>query len=98
MTLGEKIHLLRRRLRWTQKQLGERAQMSANTIARLERGEIQDPGGQILLRLARVLETSTDFLLGRSDDPTNGLWPSGMALLECQAIPEGTIPITQTPT
>jgi len=71
MTLGEKIHLLRRRLGWTQRELGQFAQVNANTIARLERDEIRDPGSQLVLRLARALETSTDYLLGR-DDPVEG--------------------------
>jgi transcriptional regulator with XRE-family HTH domain len=67
MTLGEKVHLLRRRLGWTQRELGQAAQVNANTIARLERGEIPDPGGQLILRLARALDTSTDYLLGRDE-------------------------------
>jgi transcriptional regulator with XRE-family HTH domain len=40
---------------------------NTNTIARLERDEIRDPGSQLVLRLARALNTSTDYLLGRDE-------------------------------
>ena len=89
MTLGEKIHLLRRRLKWTQRELGQAAQINANTIARLERGEITDPSGQIILRLARALETSTDYLLGRCEDEPRKLWPPGTATAWRRAVPTG---------
>jgi transcriptional regulator with XRE-family HTH domain len=67
MTLGEKVHLLRRRLGWTQRELAQAAQINTNTLARLERDEIRDPGSQLILRLARALNTSTDYLLGRDE-------------------------------
>lgn len=70
MTLGERIHLLRRRLGWTQRELALTANIHANNLARIERSEIPDPGGQSVARLARALETSTDYLLGLTDDPT----------------------------
>ena len=82
MTLGEKVHLLRRRRNLTQQDLGQAAQIHVNTIARIERDEIRDPGGQMILRLARALETSTDYLLGRTEDDTSGLWPPGVAFPE----------------
>ena len=68
MTLGERIHLLRRRLGWTQRELAQLAHINTNTLARLERDEIRDPGSQLVLRLARALNTSTDYLLGREED------------------------------
>jgi transcriptional regulator with XRE-family HTH domain len=81
MTLGEKVHLLRRRLGWTQRELGEAAQINANTIARLERDEIRDPGSQLILRLARALETSTDYLLGRNEDEENEPLPADVVMV-----------------
>jgi transcriptional regulator with XRE-family HTH domain len=77
MTLGERIHLLRRRLKLSQRQLGKNATIATNTIARLERDEIEDPGSRLMLRLARALGTSTDYLLGRSDEEMSNLWPPG---------------------
>lgn len=67
MTLGEKVHLLRRRLDWTQRELARVACINLNTVARIERDEIRDPSGQMILRLARALETTTDYLLGREE-------------------------------
>jgi transcriptional regulator with XRE-family HTH domain len=87
MTLGEKIHLLRRRHKWTQRELGEAAEINTNTVARLERDEIADPGSLLMLRLARALETSVDYLLGRTDDDPSHLWPSGIATAWWRAIP-----------
>ena len=97
MTLGEKVHLLRRRLGWTQRELGQTAQINVNTIARLERDEIRDPGGQMILKLARALETSTDYLLGRCEDDTSGLWPSGMADAWPLTIPAGMVHVEMAP-
>jgi transcriptional regulator with XRE-family HTH domain len=87
MTLGEKIHLLRRRLRWTQRELGQAAEINTNTVARLERDEIPDPGSRLMLRLARALGTSVDYLLGRTDDEPSDLWPTGIATAWWRAIP-----------
>jgi transcriptional regulator with XRE-family HTH domain len=71
MTLGEKVHVLRRRLGWTQRELAQVAQLNANTLARIERSELRDPGGQLVARLARALGCSTDYLLGltENEDP-----------------------------
>ncbi len=71
MTLGEKVHLLRRRLGWTQRELAQAAQINANTLARIERSELRDPGGQLVARVAQALGCSTDFLLGltEKEDP-----------------------------
>jgi transcriptional regulator with XRE-family HTH domain len=68
MTLGERILILRRRLRLTQQELARRAGLNPNTIARLEQGVLHDLRGQTLARLAEVLGTSTDYLLGRTDE------------------------------
>jgi transcriptional regulator with XRE-family HTH domain len=68
MNLGERVHLLRRRLKWTQRELSEAADVNLNNIARIERSEIRDPGGQTVARLAKALGTTTDFLLGLSEE------------------------------
>jgi transcriptional regulator with XRE-family HTH domain len=68
MNLGERVHLLRRRVGWTQRELGEIAKINANNIARIERSDIKDPGGQLIARLAKALGTSTDYLLGLTEE------------------------------
>jgi transcriptional regulator with XRE-family HTH domain len=92
LTFGEKILVLRHRRGWSQRKLGEEAQINPNTIARLERDEIKDPGSQLLVRLARTLQTSIDYLLGlRDDDPSEGR-PAGLATAWWHAKPAGPVP------
>ena len=67
MNLGERVHLLRRRLGWTQRELAEASHTNINNIARIERSEISDPGGQTVARMARALGTTTDYLLGLTE-------------------------------
>ena len=72
-TLGERILILRRRHKLTQRELAEGAGLHTNTIARLEQGNLNDLGGQALAKLARSLDTSTDYLLGLSEEER---WPT----------------------
>lgn len=71
MTLGERILILRRRQDMTQRQLAKESGLNTNTIARLEQGNLKDLGGQSVVKIARALGTSTDFLLGmtRREEP-----------------------------
>ena len=68
--LGQRILLRRRDKRLTQAELGKHVGISSNTIARIERGRIQDLGGSIIAKVAEALDTSTDYLLGLTDDDT----------------------------
>jgi transcriptional regulator with XRE-family HTH domain len=68
MTLGERILILRRRQDMTQQQLAQEAGLNKNTIARLEQGSLKDLGGRLVAKLARALGTSTDYLLGLSEE------------------------------
>ena len=82
MTLGERVLLLRRRCKLSQRQLAEAIEVQPNTIARLERGEIHDLVGAKIVRLARVLKISTDVLLGvvPLDDDIGEYSPTALAL------------------
>jgi len=68
-TLGERLLILRRRRRLTQKELAQTAGLNTNTVARLEQGNLHDLGGLSIAKLAQALHTTTDFLLGLSDKP-----------------------------
>jgi transcriptional regulator with XRE-family HTH domain len=68
MTLGERILILRRRQAMTQQQLAKEAGLNKNTIARLEQGNLKDLGGRLVAQLARALGTSTDYLLGLTEE------------------------------
>jgi transcriptional regulator with XRE-family HTH domain len=67
LSFGERIVLLRRRQGMTQRTLGEEAGIHPNTIARLERGRLTDLPGKAVARLAQALGTTTDYLLGLSE-------------------------------
>ena len=80
MTLGERLLILRRRQAMTQQQLAKEAGLNKNTIARLEQGNLKDLGGQSVVKLAKALGTSTDFLLGMTErDEMSELLPAAVA-------------------
>jgi len=64
MTLGERILILRRRLKMSQSELAKAADLDKNTIARLEQGRVQDLSGASVVRVARALQVTTDVVLG----------------------------------
>jgi transcriptional regulator with XRE-family HTH domain len=68
MTLGERILILRRRQDMTQQQLAKEAGLNKNTIARLEQRNLHDLGGKSVAKLAKALGTSTDYLLGLTEE------------------------------
>ncbi|MGE5590997.1 MAG: helix-turn-helix domain-containing protein [Bacillota bacterium] len=68
-TLGEKIKELRERLGLSQRELAARLNLGSGTIANYETGN-RSPDYQTLQRLADLFSVSTDYLLGRTDDPT----------------------------
>ena len=68
-SLGDRILLLRRHKHWTQKQLADKVGLSPNTIARVERNLVDTLRGDTIAKLARALATSTDYLLGLSEEP-----------------------------
>lgn len=53
---------------WSQSDLGGRAGMPPSSIAHFESGS-RKPSFDTLRRLANALEVTTDYLLGRADDP-----------------------------
>jgi transcriptional regulator with XRE-family HTH domain len=67
MTLGERVLILRRRLKMSQTDLAKACSLDKNTIARLEQGRVQDLSGATIVRVARALQVSTDVLLGVKD-------------------------------
>jgi transcriptional regulator with XRE-family HTH domain len=59
---------VRERRQWTQIELGIRSGMPGTSIAHMESGT-RKPSFETLRRLATALEVTTDYLLGRVDDP-----------------------------
>ncbi len=54
--------------RWSQSELAGRARLPPSSIAHFETGS-RKPSFDTLRRLAGALEVTTDYLLGRVDDP-----------------------------
>jgi transcriptional regulator with XRE-family HTH domain len=66
--VGECIRRARLDHRWTQAELADRAGLSANYVARLERGEL-GPSLFVAFRLAEALETHVEALISGGPQP-----------------------------
>ena len=62
MTLGEKIHILRKQSGMSQEQLAERLAVSRQAISKWELGESL-PDIDNIVQISRVFDVSTDYLL-----------------------------------
>lgn len=69
LTSGERIALLRRRRKMSQRDLARAAGLSHSALSGYERDE-NSPSGEAIRQLAIVLETSADFLLRLSSSPS----------------------------
>lgn len=67
--VGARIRSLREHLDLDVGQLAYKAKVDKSYLHYIERGERQGVSGVILARLADALNTSTDYLLGRTADP-----------------------------
>lgn len=71
LTLGERIRKRRRELNMTQKKLGDKLEIHANTIRKWEKG-LSYPNAEEFGRLAEALNTTPDYLYGKTENqPTN---------------------------
>lgn len=61
--IGINIAFYRRSLNLTQKQLGDKLGLASNTIANYENGT-REPSLDLVVKLAKFFETTTDDLLG----------------------------------
>lgn len=68
-TIGQRISRARRYLNINQKELAQRVNITEASLSRYENG-IREPKSAVLTRLAEVLEVSTDYLLGLTDERT----------------------------
>lgn len=68
MDVGNRIRKLREKHNWSQKELADRAQINKSVMNRIELGNrpVED---HELKRFADIFDVSTDYLLGRVDDP-----------------------------
>jgi transcriptional regulator with XRE-family HTH domain len=66
-TIGERIHLTRRRAHLKQRELAERSGISVAALSKYER-DLRDPPSRTLAALAVALGTSADYLIGLTYD------------------------------
>jgi len=64
----------------SQAELSRRIGVSLTTMNKIEAGETPDPRASRIKAIADVLRVSTDFLLGRKDDPENEVEPADVAM------------------
>ncbi len=69
MSIGERIRILREARHLKQGELAEMIGGDGNTISRWERDKL-GIGSAYIRRLAQALNTSTDYLMGNTDDPS----------------------------
>ncbi|MBS4535178.1 helix-turn-helix transcriptional regulator [Clostridium sp. D2Q-14] len=68
-TIGDRIKSRRIELNMTQKELSEKAQITEATLSRYE-NNLREPKAEIIINIAKALNTSTDKLMGVSS-PSN---------------------------
>ena len=68
MTVGERIKQARKKSNMTQKELGDKLGVSASMVAQYE-NDLRNPKIETAEKIAHVLDVTSDFLLGRVDDP-----------------------------
>jgi len=65
-TIGEKLLILREERNLKQKELAELACITEAALSRYENGK-REPKGEIISRLAKILNVTTDYLLNDED-------------------------------
>jgi transcriptional regulator with XRE-family HTH domain len=88
--LGERVHVLRRRERYSQAAIAKMADMSPTTLSNLEQAKAPNITLEHLVNLAKIFGTTPDYLLGmerparrtkrRDDDSASEPSLPGMAL------------------
>lgn len=65
--LSVRVKELRKERKWSQKELGEKVDVSESFISKVESGKKQ-PSREVTTKIAEVFNVTTDFLLGRSEE------------------------------
>jgi len=68
MSLGSRLKKEREKRNWSQKYVAEKIGITNTVLSNYER-DYRDPDTETLKKLSDLYEVSTDYLLGRTDDP-----------------------------
>ncbi|MBU5313117.1 helix-turn-helix domain-containing protein [Tissierella carlieri] len=66
-SIGERILELRKQFNLSQKELAEKTGITEASLSRYE-NNLREPKAEIITRISEVLECSTDYLLGRTNN------------------------------
>ena len=69
MLQGKRFRELRLKNQYTHESLSQALNIAVRMVGKYEAGEA-DPSSDVVTRMADVFNVSTDYLLGRTDDPT----------------------------
>lgn len=72
MTLGDKIRELRKERRWSQAEVAARVDVHVTHVNRLEKNRYS-PSLELLKKLAKLFEVTTDYLLYESMENADSL-------------------------
>ncbi|HDR7254325.1 TPA: helix-turn-helix transcriptional regulator [Bacillus pacificus] len=70
MDVGARLKFLRNRRGWVIEETAERLNMSSSTYGGYETN-YRRPKYEVLVQIADVMDTTTDFILGRTDNPNS---------------------------
>lgn len=71
MTTGERIKQLRKEHHLTQEELGSKIGVQKAAIQKYEKGTVTNIKKESLIKLAQILDTTPEFILGWDDIPSN---------------------------
>lgn len=71
MTTGERIKMLRKEHNLTQEELGAKIGVQKAAIQKYEKGTVKNIKRDSLIKLAQILDTTPEYLLGWDDIPSN---------------------------
>ena len=81
MTLGDRIKKQRDRRRLTQEELASKADVPRPRITELETNRRTKVASDVLLRLAKALGCTTDYLTGMHEEEDSELEPTAVELV-----------------
>lgn len=79
--IGSRLRAMRERMGFSQQDLADRAGVHLNQVYKWE-NERAMPGADMLARLSRELNVSSDYLLGLVDEPQGEISPYDLSPLE----------------
>lgn len=83
--IADRLASMRQKHGLTQEELAELAEISQNSISRYERN-LTDPTSEVIVKLAKALATSSDYLLGMTDNSTLNLKSEDLETKEQEVI------------